>query len=96
MMPVELSDAAAADLTAIWNYGAERFGADMADDYVRGFAAPLALIAEHPGIGAIHDRVRPPIRSLPHRSHRIYYDVLIDQVMVQRVLHKAADIERWL
>jgi plasmid stabilization system protein ParE len=40
--------------------------------------------------------VRPAIRALPHRSHRILYDVFEDQVVVQRVLHMAMDVERWL
>jgi toxin ParE1/3/4 len=40
--------------------------------------------------------VRPPIRSLPHGSHRIFYDVFEDRAVVRRVLHKAVDVARHL
>lgn len=95
-MNLEISEEADADLTAIFAYGAEQFGEDVAAAYLRGFADALALIGAHPRIGALHATVRPPLRSLPHGAHRLYYDVLDDCVIVQRVLHKAMDVERWL
>jgi toxin ParE1/3/4 len=96
MKPVELSNAADADIEDILLYGVERFGAETAESYVRGFDDCFALIAAHPAIGAVHDIVRPPVHSLPHGSHRIYYDVLPDRIVIRRVLHKAMDVERWL
>ena len=96
MTPVEISGAADADLTDIFEYGADHFGDDAAAAYLRGFDQALAMIADHPQIGAIHDSVRPPIRSLPHGSHRIYYDVTDSRVIVRRILHKAMDVERHL
>lgn len=96
MTPVELSEAAAADLEAIFRYGAEQFGEEIAGDYVRGFQAAFDAISEYPRIGSVHDLVRPPIYSLPHGSHRIFYDLFSGRVVVQRVLHKAMDVERWL
>ena len=70
MKPVELSNAADADIEDILLYGVERFGAETAESYVRGFDDCFALIAARPAIGAVHDTVRPPVRSLPHGSHR--------------------------
>ena len=96
MMAVVLSEAADADLAAILDYGVERFGAETGEAYVAGFKASFDLIAEHPLAGAVHDEIRPPIRSLPHGSHRIFYDVLQDRVVIQRILHKAMDVERHL
>jgi len=96
LIPVELSEAAAVDLEAIFVYGAGQFGEDSAESYVRGFSEAFVLISEYPAIGAVHERVRPPIHSLPHGSHRIYYDLFDDRVIVQRVLHKAMDVERHL
>ena len=96
MTPVEISEAADADLTDIFDYGADHFGDEAAAAYVRGFNDAFALISDHPLIGAIHDRVRPPIHSLPHGSHRIYYDIVEDRVIVRRILHKAMDVERHL
>jgi toxin ParE1/3/4 len=91
VIPVEISAAADADLTAIFEYGIDRFGDETAANYLRGFDASFDLIAEHPLIGAIHDTVWPLIHSLPHGSHRIYYDVLEDRIVVRRILHKAMD-----
>jgi plasmid stabilization system protein ParE len=67
MIPVELSEAADADLVEILSYGVDVFG------------EALDLISRHPLAGAVHDTVRPPIRSLPHGSHRLFYDVFEDR-----------------
>jgi toxin ParE1/3/4 len=96
MIPVELSEAADADLVEILEYGTERFGEAQAETYVASFDDTFDLISRHPLAGAVHDAVRPPIRSLPHGSHRIFYDIFEDRVVVQRVLHKAVDVKRHL
>ena len=96
MIELVLSEAADADLAEILSYGIEQFGEASGEAYVAGFETSFALIAEHPYAGAVHDEVRPPIRSLPHGSHRIFYDVAGSRVIVQRVLHKAMDVERHL
>jgi toxin ParE1/3/4 len=38
--------------------------------------------------------VRPLIRSLPHASHRVFYDVFGNEIVVRRILHKAVDVQR--
>lgn len=96
MIDLVLSEAAAADLADFLSFGVEQFGEDVAEAYVAGFEASFTLIGRHPFAGAVHDEIRPPIRSFPHGSHRIYYDVVDHQVIVQRVLHKAMDVERWV
>ncbi|MFW2830748.1 type II toxin-antitoxin system RelE/ParE family toxin [Sphingomonas sp. ID0503] len=93
---MQLSEAADADLDGILAYGIEQFGEDTAEAYVRGFDGALALIAEFSPIGSMHDEVRPPIRSLPHGSHYNLYDVFDNGVVVQRMLHKSMNLERWL
>jgi len=93
MIPLELSKEADADLADILYYGLLAFGADTAEAYLKSFEEAFDLIRRHPMIGAEIDIVRPPIRSLSHRSHRILYDVFTEQVVVQRVLHAAMDVE---
>jgi toxin ParE1/3/4 len=93
---LELSEAADADLAAILAYSIEAFGRETAEAYLRSFEDSFALLREHPRAGAIHPIVEPTIRSLSHRSHRIFYDVEADVIVVVRVLHKAMDVERWL
>jgi toxin ParE1/3/4 len=96
MIPVELSEAADADLAEILSYGTEAFGEVQAERYVAGFEDAFDLISRHPLAGPVHDAVRPPIRSLPHGSHRIFYDLFEGRAVVQRVLHKAVDVPRHL
>jgi toxin ParE1/3/4 len=96
MIRLELSRAADADLSAILEYGVSAFGVEVAEAYFLSFEQAFDLIRRHPRIGAVVGAVRPPIRALPHRSHRILYDVFEDHVVVQRVLHLAMDVERWL
>lgn len=94
MIRVEISEAADADLVEILAYGTGNFGLERAEAYVAGFQATFDLISRHPLAGAIHDEVRPPVRSLPHGSHRVFYDVFESEAVVQRILHKAADVTR--
>ena len=96
MTPFELSEAAIADLAEILEYGVATFGEQTGEDHVASFETIFALIAEHPMAGAVHDFVRPPIRSLAHGRHRIYYDFMSTSVIVQRILHHAMDIQRHL
>jgi toxin ParE1/3/4 len=96
MIRVEISEAADADLVEILGYGSETFGQDRAETYVASFRTTFDLIERHPLVGAVHDRVRPPIRSLPHGSHRVFYDVFEKEIVVQRILHKAVDVQRHL
>ena len=96
MIRVELSEAADADLVEILEYGTDNFGQDRAEAYVASFQTTFDLIYRYPAAGAVHDEVRPPIRSLPHGSHRVFYDVFEAEVIVQRILHKAVDVKRHL
>ena len=96
MALVELSEDAAADLDGISIYSVATFGGDVAVAYMQGFKDAFALLAEHPRIGAPYKGIDPPIFSLPNRSHRIYYDIDGDRVIIQRILHKSRDAEKWL
>lgn len=95
-MKVELSQEADRDLVDILVYGADAFGWDSAEAYVRGFDRSLALLARHPEIGVLHEEFRPPIRSLPHGSHRLFYDLELERIVIRRVLHKSVDVGRWI
>ncbi|MEA3061301.1 MAG: toxin ParE1/3/4 [Sphingomonadales bacterium] len=96
MIPVVISEAADADLVEILECGTENFGLERAEAYVASFQTTFDLLSRHPRAGAVHDEVRPPIRSLPHGSHRVFYDVFEAEVIVQRILHKAVDVKRHL
>ena len=96
MAQIELSDEAAADLDGISAYSVEAFGGAVAIAYMQSFKQAFMLLAERPRIGALYEAVDPPIYSLPNRSHRVYYDIDGDRVIIRRVLHKSRDAEKWL
>lgn len=95
-MKGELSRGADCDLVNILTYGADAYGWDSAEAYVAGFGRSFALMARHPEIGVFHEEFRPPIRSLPYGSHRLFYDVEPGRIIIRRVLHKSVDLGRWI
>ncbi len=96
MIRLTLSRAADADLAGLLSYGGETFGWHAAEAYLASFERAFALLREHPQAGAIHADVRPAIRSLSHRRHRIFYDLIDDEITVQRILHMSMDVARHL
>lgn len=77
-------------------YSIAHFGRDVARAYLESFHKAFRLLAEHPHIGIQHTNFDPPIHSLSNGSHRLYYDIEGEEVIVQAVLHKATDVKRWL
>ncbi len=96
MTPLTFSTESRDDLAGTFDYGVTLFGLAATEAYVARFDAVFDMIRAYPLTGALHDNVRPPIRSLRCGSHRVYYDVLRDRAVVRRVLHQAMDIERHL
>lgn len=95
-MEVKLSEAADADLADILSYSIAHFGRDAAEGYLRGIEQALTLLLDHPAAGASHLDIHPAARSLPYRSHRVYYQIESDRIFVLRVLHRSMDAPRWL
>jgi toxin ParE1/3/4 len=54
-----LTPLAEADLDAIWDYAAERFGFDVADRVLDSLQTAFRLLAENPGIGHARDDIAP-------------------------------------
>lgn len=96
MAEVRLRAAAYADLAAILDYSVEQWGEEIGEAYLASFGEAFDLLARHPLAGALRAEITPPIRCLPHRSHRIFYDVDGETVWIVRVLHHAMDVGRWL
>lgn len=84
---ITLSAAAARDLDAIFDYGAERWGIERAAAYVASFADCFALLADFPLIGTARADVEPGLRSTPHGSHIVYFNSDARQVVIERILH---------
>jgi len=95
-MRLELSRRAQADLDDIRDYSLEHFGPVRAIAYFDAIEEAFRRIQSFAEIGAQHPILEPPVRSLACEQHRIFYDVLKNRVVVQRILHKAMDVPRQL
>lgn len=73
-----------------------RFGMDVADAYIDGIDSALARLAEFPMSGPVFPGIRPPVRYLAYKRHRIMYDYDGDIVRILRIIHHARDVRRLL
>ena len=98
MAELRLRAAAAADLAAILDFSVESFGAQIAEAYLKSFEDAFDLLRRHPHAGALRVDldIAPPLRCLPHRRHRIFYDTDGRSVVVVRILHYARDVDALL
>lgn len=85
------SRVAAADMDAITAFSVEQFGHEIASAYLAGLEAACELLCEFPKIAAIHPKLKPEMRCLVFRSHRIFYQTSGAGVFIVRVLHHAQD-----
>ena len=95
-MRLELSRKALADLDDIRDFSVVSFGVERAILYLDGIDQAFRRLRDHPRIGMSHAEVGEAALSYPVGEHRIFYDVFDDRVIVQRVLHKVMDVERYL
>jgi toxin ParE1/3/4 len=92
-----LSPAAQADLEEIWDYTAERWDVDQADEYLRGLQHAIESAAANPRVGRSCDEIRQGYRKLAAGSHTLYYRLSADGIVdVVRVLHQRMDVDRHL
>jgi toxin ParE1/3/4 len=88
---VRYKDAAKADLIDIYRYIA-RFNLDAAERYVRGLRARCESLGQTPLLGRLRSDLRAGWRSVPHRSHVIFYELVDGRPVILRILHGARDI----
>ena len=96
MRQIRLSPKARADLDAIWDFSARRWGLDQAEDYLHGLGETMKLLAAWPHLGRSIDDVREGCFKFPAASHVIFYRVLPGTIDVIRILHKSMDVDRHL
>jgi toxin ParE1/3/4 len=89
---VILTPQARDDLNEIDRFSIENFGEAVATEYMQGFFAAFARLAEYPESAPLLPRITPPSRSLTYRSHRIIHDYQSDTVVIIRILHHSRDV----
>lgn len=91
MARLRLSEQASADIRDIRSFSKERFGAGLTRTYLTGLRATFGLIRERPFAGRAVDSLLEGLRSFGYRSHRIYYVISDDEIVIARILHHAQD-----
>lgn len=93
MKAIAFSPAAEADIDEIWDYSAERWGADQADSYTDAIRDACHALAA----GTKHGRpaeVLPNILKYLCGSHVVYFLDDATHLAVIRILHQRQDAER--
>jgi len=88
---VRLSDAARADLRAIYRFGVHHFGVRQSDDYSAMLKAAIKLLGDFPDAGSRREGIVPPVRIKPSGSHIIVYAADAEGVHVLRVRRASED-----
>lgn len=91
-----LSPRAQKDLDEIWDYTAERWGLDQAEDYIRLLQRAIETVADDPRKGRRFDEVRAGYRQYLAGSHMLLYRDVESGIDIVRVLHSRMDFERHL
>jgi toxin ParE1/3/4 len=92
MKPIAFSPAAEADIEAIWDYSADKWGPDRADSYtnaIRDACYALALGTKH----GRHADVLPDFKKYLCGSHVVYFLENTGHLDVIRILHQRQDAE---
>ena len=90
-----LRPAAQADLSAIWDYSAQRWGTTQADDYVRAIGRACQDLADGTRHRQIADDIREGYLKMLVGSHLLFFRVNEDGFIdVIRILHERMDPTR--
>lgn len=92
MKAVAFTPAAQADMAEIWDYTADRWGIDQADDYlddIRDACYALAMGQKQGRPSAL-----PDFQKYLCGSHVIYFLDYPDRLNVIRILHQRQDAQR--
>ncbi len=95
-MPIRFREAAIVDLDQIFEFSFVQFGLETALAYRAGLDHVFALIEGNTGLGPVSEIVDGGVRSFAFKSHRIYYRIEHNDVVVARILHKAQAISEKL
>jgi len=81
-----LTQAADADLERMYEWGIDRFGVKVADEYYDGLIARLTQIANTPQLWQEVDHIRAGYGRSVYVAHSIYFRVEASGVLIVRVL----------
>ena len=88
-----ISRRAAEDLYLLFEQSKQQFGARAAKAYQDQFRRAVLFAEAHPLAAALRETAEGPVRVRYFGSHLFAYDIVADDIVVQRVLHQSQD---WL
>lgn len=91
MFQLSVTPRANSDLTGIWLYTCEEWGAEQADNYLDQLEAGMKQLMSHPLLGTNYAHVLPGYRRLQVERHAVFYQVHEPEILVVRVLHEDMD-----
>jgi toxin ParE1/3/4 len=89
---LDIKASARRDLAEIRDFSIERFGGKVAAVYLAGFRAAFRRILEFPEMGSVIPDAKVVTHLYVYRSHRIFYRVDKDAVLIVRVIHHSRDV----
>jgi toxin ParE1/3/4 len=95
-MQYVVSRLAERDLDDIWDYTAERWSTDQAEDYVGRMRTAVEILAADPARGRPCDDIRQGYRKYRVGSHMIFYRIRGGRIVIVRILHQRMDFQRHL
>ncbi|MCC5879303.1 MAG: type II toxin-antitoxin system RelE/ParE family toxin [Idiomarina sp.] len=84
----KLSQLAAEDFTAIYEYTLLNFGVRQADSYTEELESSLGLLSSNPLMGHACEDIAAGVRRFDHQRHAIFYRQRESDIFVIRILHQ--------
>lgn len=92
MKRLDIKAAARRDLSEIRDFSTERFGGKVAVAYLAGFRAAFRRILDFPEMGSVVPEAKVTTHLYVYRSHRIFYRIDKDAVLIIRIIHHSRDV----
>ena len=91
-----IAPAAKTDLKEIYHYGLRKWGQAQSNSYLENLKDHFWSLTEQPLLGVERPELLPGARSLPIKSHTLFYRFTTNTVEIIRVLHGRQDPQRHL
>lgn len=95
MAKLQFSNKAVEDLSGIWNYTAEEWCEQQADQYFQMLIASCDKIAEKPALlGRKYDEIEKDLLGFKAKKHVVFYKIIDSEtVFIIRILHEQMDLK---
>jgi len=82
------------DYRDIWNYIDEQGNPDAGSALLKEFDEKLAVLSEHPYVGAARPDLRKRLRSIPVGNYMIFYKPILGGIQLVRVIDCSRDLAK--